>query len=211
MEPIPASFYDEAYYTAGTKSNYLPYGPGEWADWIAEMVVEYDNPASVIEAGCAYGFVTERLRAKGVDARGFDISDFAVRVARERGLADVVALGDASDPATWPAGDVELFLACELGEHLIPDQVDRMLAGARTVARRALLLVGMFPDGTPPEQIHEHIGSGAEKDLSHINVTTTGWWVEHATAAGWEVADNPFNDDNRSRRMEWSGRFLYLR
>lgn len=209
MDVVPADFYDEEYFTAGTKSNYAPYGPGDWADGLADMIVAYDHPGSVLEAACAYGYLVEALRARGVDARGFDISAYAIGRAHARGLGDVTEIADASEPLTWPDGTVDLFVASELGEHLTPAQASAMLSGARDVAKRALLLIAMYPDDTSIDKINDAIG--AEKDKSHINLASVGWWTEQARAAGWTpIIDERFNDDARSRRMEWSGRFFYL-
>jgi hypothetical protein len=47
--------------------------------------------------GCAKGFLVEELRDAGIDAVGYDVSDYAVSFARERGLpchvADIRAAG----------------------------------------------------------------------------------------------------------------------
>lgn len=53
----------------------------EWLaffDNIANQIILEINPKSVLDAGCAWGFLVEALRSKGVEAYGMDISDFAI-------------------------------------------------------------------------------------------------------------------------------------
>lgn len=45
---------------------------------IADFVVQVLQPARALDAGCAFGFLVEALRARDVDAKGFDISAFAI-------------------------------------------------------------------------------------------------------------------------------------
>jgi SAM-dependent methyltransferase len=45
---------------------------------IANRIVSTIKPATVLEAGCGRGYLVELLRERGVDARGFDISSWAI-------------------------------------------------------------------------------------------------------------------------------------
>lgn len=204
MNPIPASFYDAEYFTKGTKSNYAPYAPGGWAEWLADMVVSYLAPESVLDVGCAYGFVVGRLREVGIAATGFDISDYAISRADLR-VRPHIWIGDASDRSSYDE-EVDLVLATELPEHLTEEQSESFLRNARSVAQRALLLTAMYPDGQEPDP------SFIETDHSHINVKPVSWWLELARRCGWEIDDaRAFNEDVRAREMQWAGRFLLLR
>jgi 2-polyprenyl-3-methyl-5-hydroxy-6-metoxy-1,4-benzoquinol methylase len=45
---------------------------------IADRIVADISPRRVLDAGCAIGMLVEALRARGVDARGVDLSSFAI-------------------------------------------------------------------------------------------------------------------------------------
>lgn len=198
-EPVTPEFYDRAYFTDGTKSNYAPYGPGAWADHLANMVSDFYAPASVLDVGCAYGFVVKRLAAKGIPAYGFDLSQFAVEQAHDPN----VWVGDAASIDSYRA--VDLVLATELPEHLTPAQSRLFLSHARKMGNRALLLIAAVREGEEmPDMAHE-------KDLSHINIQPMRWWLDKAIKAGWRIGDSDrINSDPRSQGMSWHGRFLYL-
>lgn len=46
---------------------------------IADRIVSDIQPSSVLDAGCATGFLVEALRQRGVEAFGVDISEYAIR------------------------------------------------------------------------------------------------------------------------------------
>jgi hypothetical protein len=184
QKPVPAEFYDEAYFTDGSKSNYTPYGPGTWADWLTEMLVQHLHPTSVLDVGCAYGYVVERLWFwKGIKSRTWQ--------------------GDAADPKAWERMErgVDLVLSTETPEHLTEEQSEKFLELAFKYSDRALLLIAVDADDS-------HAMDG---DLSHVNVKPMSWWEDLAIDKGWVVSDaSPFNTDWRSSQMSWAGRFLYL-
>lgn len=200
MRPVDASFYSYDYFNGPTKSNYNPYGPGDWADWLTDMVLAYYDPVDVLDAGCAYGLVVDRLQRRGCPAHGFDISEYAIGRATRR-IADTVWVGDVADPAAWQVGPVDLVLCTEVLEHLVPKQAEAFMANAYRVAQRALLLIATL---SHPEE--------AEGDESHVNVQPMEWWIELAEKAGWIVDPaRAINADPRAERMKWAGRFLLLR
>ena len=47
-------------------------------DGIADRIVSDIAPASVLDAGCAIGLLVEKLRARGVEAFGMDVSSYAI-------------------------------------------------------------------------------------------------------------------------------------
>jgi SAM-dependent methyltransferase len=202
-EEVPAAFYDTEYFNAGTKSNYKPYGPGNWAEQAVDMI--YGNldpkPTSMVDVGCAYGFLVERMwNGWGVSSWGFDISEYAIN---EKGYWARTWVGDAADPDAWdriPTTDhkVDLVVSMETPEHLSERQAKAFLELAHEHGNRALLLIAIP-------------GEGEDGDLSHINVKPMSWWEDAAQAAGWEVSDSSlFNNDWRSSQMGWAGRWLAL-
>lgn len=199
MERVPANFYDEEYFRKGTKSNYAPYGPGDWADALVRMIAEYDDPNSVLDLGCATGLVVDRLNNIGIPSTGFDISEWAVNNA----VTDSVYLGAVDDPESYTEAD--LITAFELSEHLTPEQAHDMFVLARENGNRMLCIIAAFRDG------EEEVEPQHEKDKSHINLKPMGWWRALAEANGWSVLNaSDFDEDPISQKMGWSGRFLYL-
>src|SRR4051794_30979051 len=81
------------------------HGDYDWASdhWrnfflgIAQRIVGLLEPESVLDVGCAKGLLVQALTSLGVDARGSDISEFAVSAAHPD-VADRLWVADATEP-----------------------------------------------------------------------------------------------------------------
>ena len=73
--------YDAYYYAHGCGEQ--PYERNEhWLSFfasIADQIVTQVQPHSILDAGCAMGFLVEALRSRGVDAFGVDVSEYAIQ------------------------------------------------------------------------------------------------------------------------------------
>jgi Methyltransferase domain len=76
--PLEDADFDARYYANGCGR---PYGRDEvWFDFFGRIAdrIALLEPGLTLDAGCAWGLLVEALRARGVDARGFDISSYAI-------------------------------------------------------------------------------------------------------------------------------------
>jgi 2-polyprenyl-3-methyl-5-hydroxy-6-metoxy-1,4-benzoquinol methylase len=84
----------------------------------------------LLDIGCATGLLIELARARGWDAHGIDVSDFAVRWCRQRGLP--VEHGDVNT-VRFPAGHFDVVVMDDTIEHLLDPRRD--LAELRRILR----------------------------------------------------------------------------
>ena len=75
------------------------------------------SPGRLLDVGCATGWLLDHARARGWQAQGVELSEPAVRFARERGLE--VHHGDLLD-ARFPASSFDLVYMGDVLEH-VPD------------------------------------------------------------------------------------------
>ena len=123
----PQQFYGADYY-----ANYWGGGgPYERNDrWlrffgdVADGLIRDFHPTAVLDAGCAMGFLVEQLRKKGVDAKGFDVSEYAISQVDES-AAPFCKVGSVTDPVE---GRYDLITCIEMLEHLPPEQADTAIA-----------------------------------------------------------------------------------
>lgn len=107
-----------------------------------DALVARAGPRSIHEVGCGEGYWVLRWSAQGIDARGSDFSEEAIRLARlnaaERGVeASRFAVGSVYelDPARDGA---DLVVCCEVLEHL--ERPQDALRALQRVARGHLIL-----------------------------------------------------------------------
>jgi ADP-heptose:LPS heptosyltransferase/glycosyltransferase involved in cell wall biosynthesis len=178
--PIPGSWFDEDYFEFGIKSNWdrgyqWSVFQGLFRDTAAFLTDVFPDKWSYLDAGCAKGFLVKALREKHLDARGFDVSPWAVEHA-EPDVRAHLTLAGVDDFA--PASGCDILLAFHLLAHLTEDQIKRFLTRARAWTHIGILAV--IPLWDEPA---EH--PNGDRDLSHITRRPRAWWHEQFLAAGW--------------------------
>jgi SAM-dependent methyltransferase len=124
MRDSDAKFYDEYYFKHGCGNAYER--TPVWLEHfgrVAEKIVREINPRTVLDAGCALGFLVEALRQRGVEAFGIDISEYAIsKVLPE--LQAYCRLGSVTDPLPQK---YDLIVCIEILEHLMPRDAERVV------------------------------------------------------------------------------------
>jgi SAM-dependent methyltransferase len=154
-----AKFYDEYYFKHGCGRPYER--SPEWLQFfggIAEKIVREINPRSVLDAGCAIGFLVEALRERGVEAFGVDISEYAIgKVPPD--LQSYCRLGSVTDPLPRT---YDLIVCIEILEHLAPQDAERAVENFCQHSDDVLF------SSTPTDY----------KEATHFNVQPPEYWAE---------------------------------
>ncbi|MEM7530764.1 MAG: methyltransferase domain-containing protein [Chloroflexota bacterium] len=101
-------------------------------DMIAEHIIREINPKTVLDAGCAMGFLVETLRNRGVEAYGVDISEHAISQVHES-IRPYCWVGSITEPfdraslASLPK-KFDLITCIEVVEHMPPKSVPPTIA-----------------------------------------------------------------------------------
>jgi hypothetical protein len=176
--------YDAAYFAS---VGGLPYRRDDhWLRFfgrIADRIVADFAPTTVLDAGCAMGFLVEALRDRGVEAFGFDVSDYALDHVRK----DV-------RPYTWQASitdpldrDYDLIVCIEVLEHLPAEESDTAIENL--CAHSHEILFSSTPDDF--------------REPTHFNVRPTSHWVGAFARRGFL----PDVDYDASYITRWARRF----
>ncbi len=127
MNPLPsdALCFDARYYATGCG---IPYERNAtWLSFfgsIADRIVSDIQPRTVLDAGCAMGFLVEALRARGVQAWGIDISEYAIGQAHPS-VRDFCRVGSITDPFER---HYDLIVCIEVLEHMPAAEGERAIA-----------------------------------------------------------------------------------
>jgi SAM-dependent methyltransferase len=115
----PASEYNADYY-----DTYGRLGPDVYTrnnpHWlrffgrVADEIVRLIHPQTVLDVGCAKGFLVESLRDRGVEAYGFDVSEYAIREIRPD-ISQYCWVGSATGGINK---NYDLITCIEVCEHL---------------------------------------------------------------------------------------------
>jgi SAM-dependent methyltransferase len=148
---------------------------------VADAIVAQLNPATVLDAGCAKGFLVAALRERGVEAYGFDLSEHAVENAPDP-VRPYLRVGSLTDPIDR---HYDLVTCIEVIEHL--DPADATVGVANLAAASDRVLLSSTP-GDRDEPTHVNIqpperwsqlfaGHGMFRDFRHDPSYLSPWAV----------------------------------
>ena len=115
----PSQLFDAHYYATSCGR---PYQRDEsWLSFfggIADQIVQRIQPKTVLDAGCALGFLVEALRQRGVEAYGVDVSEYAIGNVHPS-IQPYCWAGSVTDP--FPQ-KYDLIVSIEVLEHMPPKE-----------------------------------------------------------------------------------------
>lgn len=115
-------FYNEDYYSdyAG-----VSYNDNElWSkifQRVADRIIADYNPKTVLDAGCAFGYLVAAFRERGVEAYGLDISEYAISQADDS-IKEFCYVGSLGED--FPDGlpkSYDLITSIEILEHMLEE------------------------------------------------------------------------------------------
>jgi SAM-dependent methyltransferase len=137
-----------------------PYERNErWLEFFADVadgIVRELRPSSVLDAGCAMGFLVESLGERGVEAWGVDVSEYAIAQA-DASVRERCSVASLTAPIERR---YDLITCIEVLEHVPPAETDRAVANLCGATDRLLL-------STTPQDYGEP---------THLNVQPPEFW-----------------------------------
>lgn len=158
-----SEIYNEEYYHNGCGP--IPYEePEHWVEFfgmIADRIVNDLHPRTVLDAGCAMGYLVAALRDRGVEAYGVDISEYAISKVREdvRPFCRVASLTEAFPNDLLQHYD--LVVTIEVLEHLYAEDGKKAIANLCKCADTVLF-------SSTPDDFEER---------THVNVQQREYWA----------------------------------
>lgn len=102
---------------------------------VADGIVRDLQPASVLDAGCAMGFLVEALRGRGIEARGVDVSEYAISQVHES-VSEFCEVASLADPLP---SRYDLIVCIEVLEHIPAAETSAVIANLCAATDRILL------------------------------------------------------------------------
>lgn len=125
---------------------------------IADRIVSEIQPRTVLDAGCAMGFLVEALRQRGVEAFGVDVSEYAIEHVHPS-VRPYCWRGSVTEPLPQR---YDLIVCIEVLEHLPAQEAEEAVANLCRSADDIL------HSATPYDY----------KEVTHFNVQPPEYWAE---------------------------------
>jgi SAM-dependent methyltransferase len=134
-------------------------------DVIADRILSDIQPATVLDAGCAMGHLVRALRHKGIQAYGFDLSEFAIGKMLPE-VRPFCWVGSITEP--FPQ-KYDLIICTEVLEHLPRVEADKAIINLCHYSQVILF------SSTPFDY----------KEATHFNVQPPEYWVKSFARQGF--------------------------
>lgn len=181
--------FDEKYYEDGVRNRVSAYENYRWMPERtireASSIINRINFNSVLDFGCAKGFMVYAMKLLGKDSHGVDISEYAIANAHEKVKDRVTHITKASDIR----GRYDLIIAKDVLEHIPKEDIPETLKVLSDHCSSILIAVPLG-DGKR-YRIREY-----EMDITHVVREPEEWWLEKVVEAGFKIKHFDYQFDH---------------
>lgn len=188
-ERVDPATYDEDYYERGPILGISGYQNYHWMPELTirmahKLVMELPiRPGeSVLDFGCAKGFLVRALRILDVDATGVDVSAYAIAHADGEVREYCRHISGSEDPAAF-AQKYHWMLAKDVLEHMVPDELGDLLSRTRDHVKKVFAAVPLSAD----DDSEKYIVPQYDRDITHRIAKSMGWWTRMFEQQGWRI------------------------
>ena len=188
--------YTKDYYEDGIKKKLSGYEEFRWIPTRsypeAVDIIERFDFNTVIDYGCAKGFLVHSLRQLGKEAYGEDISEYAINNSDERVSRFV------SKPTEKKA---DLIICKDVMEHIEEDNVIEVFSFLKRKCKsKALFIIPLGDNDT--FRIREY-----EVDITHVTKKDEDWWIDKINESGFSIES--FAYSMGSIKEKWTKSYKY--
>jgi 2-polyprenyl-3-methyl-5-hydroxy-6-metoxy-1,4-benzoquinol methylase len=165
--------YDETYFKSLNYSGYLE--REDRYKKTAKELFEYlkknkflNETCSILDYGCAVGFLVKGFRAIGINCEGYDISEWAKSYANKLGIVYI----------EFSPREFDLLISLDVFEHMTDEEIVLTLKNFKS--KYIIFRIPCSTDGG--KTFHLEI---SRRDVSHINCKTKKQWVDFFKKEGF--------------------------
>lgn len=174
--------FSREYYENGKQSGLSCYMNYSWKPDstlpTCEKLIEFlqlKSDDKVLDYGCAKGFMVKGLRSFGIDAKGFDISNYAISSAPEdvkQHLSNDIVF---QVPFDW-------IISKDVLEHVDKKDLGLVLNQIKISSQKSFIIVPLAENG-------KYIVPENESDITHKIREPIEWWLDQFDLAKLKVTD----------------------
>lgn len=144
---------------------------------------------SLLDFGCAKGYLVKALRMLGVDAYGCDTSEYAIECADSE-IFRYVFWGEIPQSADW-------IFSKDTLEHLVESELDKFLVDSLAFGK-AFHVIPLGDNGS--FRVPEY-----SKDVTHKIAESEQWWIDKFEKHGWIL--DKFSWAMRGIKENWTKQY----
>jgi SAM-dependent methyltransferase len=172
---------------------YNPEGEWQGAMYIVDTWVQMFNPRTMLDFGCGRGTMITYAHDFGINAVGFDFSEWAIEHRYPRCDPSWIIQHDATKKWPYPDEGFDLVTGLDIMEHLYEDDLAVTIDELRRVAGKWIFLQIATVDGVREKGYTLKRDEPVPIDVEvyavagHVNVRTEKYWIDKLQNNEWKV------------------------
>lgn len=182
------TLFDENYYERGIETQVSGYQNYRWIPELtiplAYRLIQYlgiKDGESVLDFGCAKGYLVYALSLLGIDAYGYDVSEYAIESCQKEVSSRVSSTSYKERKYDW-------VISKDVFEHLDLQTINDTLDSFKDLTNNVLIVVPLAENG-------KFIVPSYELDITHISRYSAKEWGEIFEENGWDVVSLDYTVD----------------
>ncbi|MBU1033305.1 class I SAM-dependent methyltransferase [Patescibacteria group bacterium] len=189
--------YNETYFESGLVagvSGYMNFG------WLPEMTIRMahkfitglpiSRQETVLDFGCAKGFLVKALRLLDIKAHGADVSEYAIKHVPSEVKEYCHLISGCADERLFERS-YDWLLAKDVFEHLNEADMRLLLRRSRPHVKKMFAAIPLAADN----ESGKYIVPAYDLDVTHSIAKTKDWWADLFKSEGWNVESFNHNFD----------------
>lgn len=179
------SLYNEDYFEYGQEMGVSLYTDYHWlpeltipfcAELIAQLGISHTD--TILDLGCAKGYMVKAFRLLGREAYGVDISEYAISCAPED-VKPYITLINTPDDIPCPPNGYDWIIAKDVFEHVDILELNDLLDTLRLYCNQLFAIIPIG-DGS------KFLSPREEKDVTHQIRECLTWWRDRFMEVGFK-------------------------
>lgn len=182
-----SSSYDETYYERGVQAGISGYQNYRWLPEqtmaMCEAMVKHlniSNQDTILDFGCAKGFLVKAFTRLGFECYGLDVSEYAISNADEEIKQKLSLIRSDVGTSLSELPEIDIIICKDVLEHVPYDELPKMVDCFFQKSKKLFVVVPLAKDG-------KYIIPEYEKDITHIVREDVGWWTKLFENSGYKV------------------------
>lgn len=209
-----SDYYSEKYFASDEGINYKDsdgvthaWGyrnkQGEWSGCapIVAAWKELFNPSNMLDIGCGRGTFITYAQDIGIDAVGFDFSEWAIDHPYFRCNREWLKVHDARETFPYQDNQFDLVISLDLMEHIYAQDIKKVMDEIIRVSKKYIFLQIAVTRVNPGQSVND-VGYVLEKGqpvpnelqgtavAGHVTVQPSVFWISELSKLGWVSRDD---------------------
>lgn len=190
------NLYDREYFENGISSGVSCYVNYQWMPELTllmcKSIIDFckiNNRDTILDYGCAKGFLVKAMMQLGYDCYGVDISEYAVQKC-DPSVRDRIEILTEGKLKNYD------FIVCkDVLEHISYNSLSTILCRLRRSCKKLFVVVPLGENG-------KYVIEEYEKDITHVIREDLAWWLKALSDAGFQDIKSSYSV--RGIKDKWS-------